>query len=570
MLNQELAQILSLMADYLDMDEAFFESRAYSKVARVLESMEQDVGVIYQKGGIKAIKQIQGVGQGIAYKIEEYIKTGRVSRLGQLKKKCPVDLENLSRVEGLGPRKIKILYKKLKIKNLKDLGKAAKAGKVALLDGFGSQSEQNILGAIKFVKASNERFPIGEILPLVREIIKELEDLPLGGQISLAGSLRRMKETIKDADILITSNKPEQVMEHFVKIKGVVKIWAQGKTKSSVRFKKGFDCDLRVVKKKSFGAALQYFTGSKDHNISTRKIAKKKGLKLNEYGVYKGDRQIAGKTEKQVYQAIGLPYIEPELRTNSGEIEAGLNNQLPKLIGYDDIKGDVHCHTNWSDGRESIKSLARAAKKFGYQYLAITDHAGFLKIAHALDEKQLIKQMSQIDKVNQKLSGIKLIKGAEVDIRPDGSLAIEDKVLAQLGLVIGAVHSMFKMNRKDMTQRLIKAMNNPNLNIVAHPTGRVFRKRQGYQLDWPIIFKAAKKTRTALEINAHTTRLDLKDIHIRQAIESGVKLVISADVHPISYLSMVEYGIAQARRGWAESKDILNTRPLKSFLKYFE
>lgn len=569
MLNQEIAKILSRMADYLEMDDAFFESRAYAKVARVLESMDQDVADIYQQGGLKAIEQIPSVGKGIAKKIEEYIKVGRIYRYDKLKKQSPVDLEQLISVEGLGPRKIKILYKKLKIRNLKELEKAAEAGRIAQLEGFGPKSEQNILVAIKFVNAGQGRFLIGDILPDIREIIKELDALPEVKQINLAGSLRRMKETVGDADILISSDKPDQVMNYFIKMKQVAKVWVMGLTKSSVRLKQGFDCDLRVVKKKSFGAALQYFTGSKDHNILTRKIAKKKGLKLNEYGVYRGNKQIAGKNEKEVYQAIGLPYIEPEIRTNTGEIEAALDNKLPRLIGYNDIKGDCHCHTNWSDGRESIKGVAEAAKKMGYQYVVITDHAGFLKIANALDEKRIIKQITEIDKINKSISGIKIIKGTEVDIRVDGSLAIDDKVLAKLDLVIGAVHSRFKMDKKDMTNRLIKAMENPNVDIIAHPTGRIFQRREEYQLDWPRIFKAAKKTKTALEINAHITRLDLKDIYIRQAIESEVKLVISTDVHPVSFFSMMEYGIAQARRGWAESKDILNTRPLKSFLKYF-
>ena len=558
------------MADYLEMDDAFFESRAYSKVARVLESMDQDVADMYEQGGLKAVEQIPGVGKGIAKKIEEYIKVGRIYRYDKLKSQSPVDLEQLISVEGLGPRKIKILYKELKIKNLKDLEKAAESGKIAQLEGFGPKSEQNMLVAIKFVNSGGGRFLIGEILPQIREIVKELDALPEVKQISLAGSLRRMKETIGDADILVTSNGADKVMDYFVKLRGVVRIWAKGKTKSSVRFKQGFDCDLRVLKKESFGAALQYFTGSKDHNISTRKIAKKKGLKLNEYGVYKKNKQIAGKNEKEVYKAIGLSYIEPEIRTNSGEIEAAINNKLPRLIGYNDIKGDCHCHTNWSDGKESIKGVVEAAKKMGYEYIAITDHAGFLKIANALDEKRLLRQMTEIDKISKSISGIKIIKGAEVDIKADGSMAIDDKVLAKLELVIGAVHSRFKMDKKDMTDRLIRAMENPNVDIIAHPTGRVFQKREEYQLDWPMIFKAAKKTKTALEINAHITRLDLKDVYIRQAIQTGVKLVISTDVHPISYFSMMEYGIAQARRGWAESKDILNTRKFKSFFKYFE
>jgi len=569
MKNLELAQIFYQMAEFIEMDEISFRSRAYNKAARVLESMETDIEAIYDKGGVKELKKISGIGQAIAQKIEEYLKTGKIKTYQRLKKQCPVDLEKLTAVEGLGARKIKVLYKELGIKNLKDLEKAGKAGKIGKLEGFGEKSEQNILQAIEFVKAGQDRFSLGRALPIARQIIVKLEQLPQVGKISQAGSIRRMKETIGDLDVLATSSKPKKVMDFFVKEFGSAKVWAQGQTKSSVRLRSGLDCDLRIVKKQSFGAALQYFTGSKDHNIVIRRLAKKKGLKLNEYGVFKGKKSIAGKNEKEVYKAIGLPYIEPELRTNTGEIEAALKNKLPKLIGYDDIKGDAHTHSDWSDGQASIEVVAKAAKSLGYQYVVITDHAGFLKIAHALDEKQLLKQMAEIDKINKKISGIKIVKGAEVDIRVDGTLAIKDEVLAKLDFVYGAVHSKFKMNRKDMTERLIKAMENPHLDAITHPTGRVIQKREEAQLDFNQIFRAAKKTKTALEINANASRLDLRDVYIRQAIEAGVKMVIGADVHALRHFNEMELGIAQARRGWAGKKDILNTKPLTSFLKYF-
>ena len=577
MRNLELAQIFSQMADLLEMKEedTFFESRAYNKAARVLESLEKDVGEIYQEGGLKALKKISGIGQGLALKIEEFIKTGKIKAYQRFKKESPVDLESLTLVEGLGPRKIKVLYKKLKIRNLKDLEKAAKTGKIGKLEGFGEKSEKNILEAIAFVKVSKGRFLLGLILPLVRQIISHLEKLPQVGKIKVAGSVRRMKETIGDIDILVTSSKPKKVMDFFVQMPEVVKVWAKGPTKSSIRLKGGFDCDLRVIKKQSLGSAFQYFTGSKDHNILTRRLAQQKGLKLNEYGVFKGKKRIAGQTEKKVYQSIGLPYIEPELRTNTGEIEAALRqaqgkpNGLPKLISYNNIKGDCHCHTDWSDGMETIAQMARAAQKMGYQYLAITDHAGFLKIAHGLDEKRLLKQMAEIDRVNQRISRIKILKGCEVDIKNNGGLAIKDEVLAKLDLVVAAVHSSFKMNKKDMTERLLRVIENPHVDIIAHPTGRVIYKREGYSLDFGQIFKAAKETKTALEICAYFTRLDLKDTDIRQAIENGVKLVISTDAHSANHLSMMELGIATARRGWAEKKDILNTRSLTKFLEYF-
>jgi len=570
MKNSEIAKILYLMAEFLEMEEVSFRSRAYNRAARILESLEKDVEEIYNEGGLNKLKEISGIGEAIASKIEEFIKTGKIKAYYELKKKCPVDLEKLTSLEGLGARKIKILYEKLKIKDLKDLEKAAKAGEISKLDGFGEKSEKNILQSIEIIKTDKGRFLLGRILPITRGIIDELEKLPETDKISIAGSVRRMKETVGDVDILIVSSKPEKVMDYFVNMKGVVKVWAQGKTKSSVRFKTGFDCDLRVVKKESFGSALQYFTGSKEHNIRTRKVAIKNKLKLNEYGVYKKNKQIAGKNEKEVYETIGLKYIEPELRTNTGEIEAALENKLPELIKYNSIKGETHCHSDWSDGSETIENLAKIAKGMGYQYLVITDHASALGIVNGLNGERILKQMEEIDRVNKKISGIKILKGAEVDIKADGTLFLEDKFLSQLDFVLGAVHSGFKMSKEDMTERIIRAMQNPHIDSIAHPFGRVINKREGYQLDFPKILKVAKQTKTALEVNAHESRLDLRDIHIHQAIEAGVKITIGTDVHNVNYFKMMELGIAQARRGWAEEKDVLNCSSLTNFLKHFQ
>ncbi|PJA63658.1 MAG: DNA polymerase III [Candidatus Portnoybacteria bacterium CG10_big_fil_rev_8_21_14_0_10_43_39] len=570
MKNLELSQIFSQMSEFLEMKEDGFRARAYSRVARVLDSLERDIGDIYREGGAKALKEIPSVGQGIAEKMEEYLKTGKIKEYQKLKKESPVDVEALTKVEGIGPKKIKTLYQKLGVRNLKDLEKVARVGEIAALEGFGAKSEKNILQAIAFAKTSKGRFLLGAILPVVREVVGGLEKLPEVGQISAAGSVRRMKETVGDVDLLATSSQPDKVMEHFVSLPGIVKVWAKGPTKSSVRFKGGFDCDLRVVKRVSFGAALQYFTGNKEHNILLRRLAIKKGLKLNEYGVYKRKTRIAGRTEKEVYQAIGLPYIEPELRTNTGEIEAGLKNELPKIIGYDDIKGETQCHTDWSDGTETIEAMAKAAKKMDYQYIVITDHAGFLKIANGLDEKRLLRQMREIDKIGKEISGIKILKGCEVDIKMDGGLAIKDEVLAKLDVVVAGVHSGFKMSKTDMTKRLLRAIENPNVDIIAHPTGRIIQKREGYFFDFGKIFQAAKRNKTALEINAYFNRLDLRDIDIRQVIAAGAKLTIGTDAHNPQGLKMMELGIAQARRGWATPKDILNAGTVKDFLNFFE
>ncbi len=571
MKNLELAQIFGQMADLLEMKEedTFFESRAYRKAARVLESLEKDVGGIYQEGGLGALQKIPGIGRGLASKIEEFIKIGQIKAYQRLKKESPVDLDSLTSVESLGPRKIKILYKKLKIRNLNDLEKAAQAGKIKKLAGFGEKSEKNILQSIAFVKTGKGRFLLGLILPIVRQIIGRLDKLPQVEKVSVAGSIRRMKETIGDIDVLVTSPKPEKVMNFFVQMPEIVKVWAKGSTKSSVRFKGGFDGDLRVIKKQSFGAALQYFTGSKDHNILTRRLAQQKGLKLNEYGVWRGKKRVTGQTEKKVYQSIGLPYVEPELRNNTGEIEAALAGQLPKIIGYDEIKGDCHCHTDWSDGMQSIEEMAKAAKKIGYQYLVITDHTKDLKVANGLDEKKLLRQMEEIDKINSRLRGIKILKGCEANIRTNGAIDIRDEVLSKLDIVVAAIHSKYKMPKKEMTQRIIRAMENPNVDIIGHPTGRRIFQREAYQLDFEQIFKAAKRTKTALEINAQPERLDLRDVDIRKAIKAEVELVISSDAHSQVGLSLIELGIAQARRGWAAKKNILNSQSLKDFLESF-
>jgi DNA polymerase (family X) len=572
MKNLEIAKIFEQMSVFLEMKEdSFFEPRAYNKAARVLNSLEKDIEEIYRTGGVKKLKEIPGIGKGIAKKIEEFIKTGRIKKHEELKKECPVDLENLMAVEGLGAKRIKVLYQKLKIKNLKDLKKAVVMGKIEELEGFGEKSEQNILQSVALAESDNGRFLLGGILPTVRNIVDEFKKMPEVKKICPAGSVRRMKETVGDVDILAVSSKPDKVMDFFVSRPGIVKVWSKGITKSSVRLRQGFDVDLRIVKRQSFGAALQYFTGSKDHNISLRKIAQKKGLKLNEYGVFnKRGQSIAGENEKQVYNSINLPYIEPELRTNSGEIEAALNGQLPKLIGYNDIKGECHCHSDWSDGSESIFSLAKIAKKMGYEYLVITDHASPMGIVHGLDGKRILKQLAEINRVNREIHGIKVLKGIEVDIKADGSLFIEDEILAKLDFVLGAVHSGFKMDKEKMTKRIIRAVENPHVDAIAHPTGRVINKRPGYEMDLAGVLKKAKQYRTAMEINAHASRLDLKDANIRLAKQIGVKMVIGTDVHNVGYFSMMELGIAQARRGWTEKKDILNTKSLKSFIKYFQ
>jgi len=575
MKNQELAKIFNDMAQYLEMEQVPFKPYAYERASFSLEALKDDVADIYRKGGVKALLEIPGVGKAIADHIEEYLKTGKIKHYEDYKRKLPLKIEELLRIEGMGPRKIKVLYQKLGIKNLKDLEKAAKAHKIAPLFGFGEKTEQNILQGLEFLKRDKGRFLLGQILPTARNVLEKLKSLKEVEQISLAGSVRRRKETIGDVDILVVSKKPGKVMDFFVSLEGIQKVWGKGSTKASIRTREGFDIDLRIVRKESYGSALQYFTGNKDHNIVTRKIAIEKGLKLSEYGVFKGKKMIAGKTEEDVYRAIGLPWMEPELRENEGEIEAALRNKLPKIIGYKDIKGDLHCHTNWGGIRErdSIEDMAKLAMKLGYEYIGISDHTKFLKIEHGLDERQLLKQNEDIKKLNFKFQNsnfkFKILHGCESNILDDGSIDIKDEVLEKLDYVIAGVHSNMKMNKKEMTARIIKAMENPNVDIISHPTGRLIGRRDEFQLDLDKILEVARKTGTILEINSSPERLDLRDLYIRRAKNEGVKMIINTDSHQKEQLLLMEYGISQARRGWAEKEDIINTNSVEKLLKYF-
>ena len=579
MKNQEIAKIFYEIANYLEMEGVAFKPYAYQKAALTLETLEKDVEEIYKRGGVKALKEIPGVGESIAKQIEEYLKTGKVNGYEKLKKKTPINLEEIIAVEGVGPRKAKTLYQKLGIRNLKDLERAAKSHKISPLFGFGEKTEKNILEGIAFLKRSKGRFLLGDILPKVREVEEKLKSLKEVERVDVVGSIRRRKETIGDVDFLVISKKPEKVMDFFTSLPGIIKIWGKGTTKASVRLKEGFDMDLRVLPKRSYGAALQYFIGSKEHNIVLRKIAIDNGLKLNEYGVFRGQKMIAGETEEGVYKALGMDWIPPELRENQGEIEAALRqaqgkpNGLPKIIEYKDIKGDLHCHSNWDGGANTIEEMAKMAQKLGYSYIGMSDHTKFLRIEHGLDEKKLALQRKEIDKINYKLqivnSKFRILQGCEANILNDGSIDIKDETLKKLDYVIAGVHSSFKMEKEKMTERIIEAMKNPNVDIISHPTGRIIQRRDEYQIDFDKILKVAKETGTILEINSYPERLDLNDQNIRRAKEAGVKMIINTDSHHKDQLRFIELGIAQSRRGWAEKEDIINTQPLEKLLKFF-
>jgi len=471
MKNQNLAQIFHEISIYLEMEEVAFKPQAYEKAAVSLETSEDEVEDIYRKEGFKGLLKIPGVGESIAEKIEEYLKTGKIKYYEDFRRKTPVDINELIAVEGIGPKIVKELYQKLKIKNLEDLEKAAKEGKIRKLSNFGEKKEKNILQGIEFVKRSKGRFLLGNILPDVKIILDRLKILKEVDELSVAGSIRRMKETIGDVDILVVSSDSKKVSDFFLSFPEIVKVWGRGATKVSVRMKEGFDVDIRFIPEDDYGAALQYFTGSKDHNIATRKIAIDKGLKLSEYGVFNGKKKVASRTEEEVYKMLGMRYIEPELRENSGEIEAALEGKLPELVGYKDIKGDFHVHTNWARAANSIEEIIEKAKKMGYEYVGISDHTKFLHIENGLDENKLLLQRKYIKDLNKKLDDFVVLQGCEANIMADGSIDIEDKILEQLDYVIAGVHSQMKMGREEMTERIVRAMKNPNVDIISHPTG---------------------------------------------------------------------------------------------------
>lgn len=570
MKNKEVAKLFNEISEYLEMEGVAFKPYAYQKAARALETLQDDLGDLYRQGGVKALKKIPGIGESMALKIEEYLTTGKMQYYEEFKKKMPINLEEIVGVEGVGPKKAKVLYEQLGIKTLEELEEAAKAHKIAPLFGFGPKTEENILQGIGFLKTSKGRFLLGEILPIAHGVLKKLRGLQEVEKADTAGSLRRMKDTIGDVDFLVVSHHPERVMDFFVNLPSVVKVWGHGNTKSSVRLKEGFDMDLRVIPAESYGAALQYFTGSKEHNIALRKIAIDQGYKLSEYGLFQGETPVAAETEEEVYIKLGMAWIPPELREDRGEIDAALAGNLPDLIGYRDIKGDLHVHSNWNGGVQSIREIAAASRELGYEYVGISDHTKFLKIEHGLDEVQLRARNKEIEEINQELKqsghNFTVLKGCEANIMADGTLDIADEVLAAMDYVIAGVHSQFKMPRAEMTQRIITAMENPHVDIISHPTGRLLKKREEYDISLDQILEAARATRTVLEINAYPERLDLNDLNIHICKKMGIKMVINTDAHQVDQLRLMPFGIAQARRGWAEKQDIANAWPVEKFL----
>ncbi len=544
-----------------------FRARAYYRAADTIASLQENVIDIYGRQGVNGLLEIPAVGKAIASKIEEYLKGGKIQHLEELKAKVPIDIDELYGIEGIGPKTIKMFYDKLQIKNLADLEKAATEGKLKPLPGFTEKKEQDILKRIEFFKRGKGRLIIGEVYPLVKQIEKRLQHIAGVKNAAAAGSIRRMKETIGDIDYLVAASDPEQVIDFFVKMPEVQEILGMGQAKAFVKLASGIDADLLVVPEESWGAALQYFTGSKEHSVQLRKIAISKGFRLNEWGVFKGDKRIAGATEEEVYKTLGLQWIPPEMRENAGEIELGRQDKVPKLVEYGSLKGDLQVHSENSDGTATIEEMARGAKAFGLDYIAITDHTKSLKLAGGLEEQELLEQADKISQLNDRLrEEFRILSSAEVNIMKDGSLDIPNTVLDKLDIVGAAIHSHFNLPIETQTERLIKAAKNPSVDILFHPTGRLINRRAGYLVDIEKLIDVAKDTNTVLEIDAHYDRLDLKDEYVRMAVRNGVKLVIDSDAHHPIHYSFLTFGIAQARRGWAIQSDILNTLPADKLL----
>jgi len=564
--NAEVARVLRELAVFLDMQSVPFKPRAYEKAADSVLALGDPVEDLYARGGLRALENIPGVGKSVAAKVEEFLKTGSIGLHRELHAAVPVDLGALLTIDGLGPKGIRSLYEHLGVRSLADLEAAARAGKIRAVEGFGERKEQKLLRSIGFVRARTGRLPIGQVLPAALEIEARLRAVRDVRDVAIAGSLRRRKETIGDMDFLVVASRADAVMERFTMMPEVTEVHGRGSTKGSVRLAIGIDADLRVVPAESFGAALQYFTGSKDHGVACRRIALEKGLKLNEYGVFRGDRAIAGQTEEGVYEAIGLPWIAPELREDRGEIAAALAGKLPRLIEYGSLRGDLQTQTDWTDGADSIAEMAKSAKSRGLEYIAITDHTRDLAMTRGADEKKLARQMKEIDALNAKLRGFRVLRGAEVNIRRDGTLDIEDGALAALEVVGVAVHSHFDLPRAEMTERVCRAIRNPHADILFHPTGRMLGKREPYAIDLDEVIRVAGETGTALEIDAYPDRLDLADEAARRAVEAGVRLTIDSDAHAAAHFAALDYGVAVARRGWVEARHVLNTLPVDGLL----
>ena len=559
--NADIAGLFEEVAGLLEIQGANpFRIRAYHNAARTLSELGWDIRTRLQEG--EPLPKLPGIGEDLTAKIREIVATGHLSLLDRLHREFPAAVTELLKIPGLGPRRVKTLYHDLDIQTVEQLYRAARDGRIRELPGFGEKTELNILQAVEAHATRPHRFKLAVAAGYAESLADWLRRIEGVDQVVIAGSYRRMRDTVGDIDILVTARAHGPVMGAFQNHEDVKEVLSAGSTRASVVLRSGLQVDLRVVGKYSFGAALHYFTGSKAHNIAIRRLAQEQGLKINEYGVYRDGMQIAGKDEASVFAAVGLPWIPPELRENRGEIEAARSGHLPRLIELADLRGDLHCHTKATDGHNSLREMALAAKKHGLEYLAITEHSRRLTVARGLDPLRLAAQIDEIDALNTELSGITLLKGIEVDILEDGSLDLPDSILGRLDIVIGAVHSQFHLSRARQTQRILRAMDHPHFTILAHPTGRLIEEREPYDVDMARIIRAARQRGCVLEINAHPERLDLLDTHCQMAKAEGVKLAINSDAHSTLDFDNLRFGVGQARRGWLEKNDVVNTRSL--------
>lgn len=573
MKNNEVAKVLNRLADFMDMDGLFFQMRAYRTAATNVETLTEDIEIISKE---ERLEDIPGVGKNIASKIKEYLDTGKVESLEELKEEYPIDFDELLTIEGLGLKTIKRVFLELGVYNIETLENAAKNQELRKLKGLGPKSETNILKNIDYAKNFKGRMLLYDAYYLSEKIKEYFLDLDFVKNVEVAGSVRRGKETCGDIDILITTNKVDfqhnssLIMDHFSNLDIVINVTNKGPLKSTAFLKQGLDCDIRVFNESEIGAALMYFTGSKETNVEMRKLAISKNMKLSEYGLFKIDENgeetlIASETEEKIFNSLGMEYIPPELRENLGEVEASLNSNLPDLVDLSNIKGDLHCHTINSDGFYSISDMAKSADELGYEYLAITDHAK-LPVANGLSDSELLSQMDEIDDINPQFK-VKILKGVETNINMNGDIDVSEDILEELDVVVASIHNGLNNPAEVMTNRLIKAAENDLVDIIGHPTGRRLTEREAYNLNFDSFFESCKDNNTYVEINSSKLRLDLKDIHIKRAIENNCKLVINTDAHKINSLKTnMKFGVLTARRGWAENKDILNTLPLKDML----